>query len=387
MKVTTEKPSLVKYIIDDEEFLIPPQYEVKKILGSGAYGVVVSAYDKKNEKYVAIKKNLNVFELDPELQKRILRELKIMEHFDHHENVISLVDLIPPKDFDSFKDVYIVMDLMDGDFKSIIRGKNPQPLDDGGVKYFLYQLLRGVKYVHSANVLHRDIKPSNILLNKEMDVKICDFGLSRGVDMDDPTMSTQYVATRWYRAPELIMMWEKCSKEIDVWSIGCVFFELLQDIPRRPVFPGKNYLNQLDLILEFTGTPKEEDILACDKAKFYLKKLPLKLKKQITSHPSIPKNANPIALDLLEKMLQWNPKKRITIEEAMKHEYFQDLYDESDLEECKTKFEFDITEEMLKEKDKVKQMIYDDIMAWNLKNHNISGDAIVAEQEIKIEKI
>jgi mitogen-activated protein kinase 1/3 len=96
------------------------------------------------------------------------------------------------------------------------------------------------------------------------------------------------VATRWYRAPELIMMWEKCSKEIDVWSIGCVLFELLQDIPRKPVFPGKNYLDQLDIILQFTGTPKEEDIFACEKAKSYLSKLPLKLKKKISRHPLIP---------------------------------------------------------------------------------------------------
>ena len=182
------------------------------------------------------------------------------------------------------------------------------------------------------------------------------------------------------------MMWEKCSKEIDVWSIGCVFFELLQDIPRRPVFPGKNYLNQLDLILSFTGTPKEEDIFACDKAKFYLKKLPLKLKTKLTNHPSIPKTANPVALDLLQKMLEWSPKKRISVEDAMKHEYFQELYDERDLEECKSKFTFDITEEDLKQKDKVKQMIYDDIMAWNLKKNNIVGDAIVEEQEIVIEK-
>jgi serine/threonine protein kinase len=129
-------------------------------------------------------------------------------------------------------------------------------------------------------------KPSNILLNKEMDVKICDLGLSRGVEMEDPTL----VVNRWYRSPELILMWEKCSKEIDVWSIGCVLFELIQDIPRKPVFPVKNYLDQLDIILQFTGTPKDDEIFACEKEKSYLSKLPLKLKKEISKHPLIPKS-------------------------------------------------------------------------------------------------
>lgn len=266
-----QQPVLRSLTVNNHKFEISSRYSVTGLIGQGAYGVVVyvsiffipifssSGYDNLLKQKVAIKKIFNVFEQDKEYQKRILREVKILRHFRNHSNIVSLTDLVPPRSYDQFRDVYIITDLMDSDMRAIV--KSPQELTDQNIQYFLYQILRGIKFVHSANVLHRDIKPSNILLNSEMDVKICDFGLSRGVDFEnDPTMSTpyvllfifyqffSYVATRWYRAPELLLMWEKAAKSMDMWSIGCIFAELLDKPKRKVLFPGKNYLNQLDLV-------------------------------------------------------------------------------------------------------------------------------------------
>jgi serine/threonine protein kinase len=112
-------------------------------------------------------------------------------------------------------------------------------------QYFLYQLLRGLKYIHSANVLHRDLKPSNLLLNANCDLKICDFGLARTTSETD--FMTEYVVTRWYRAPELLLNCNEYTAAIDLWSVGCIFMELLN---REPLFPGRDYVQQLRLITE-----------------------------------------------------------------------------------------------------------------------------------------
>lgn len=114
-------------------------------------------------------------------------------------------------------------------------------------QYFLYQLLRGLKYIHSANVLHRDLKPSNLLLNSNCDLKICDFGLARTTSETD--FMTEYVVTRWYRAPELLLNCSEYTAAIDIWSVGCILLEIIR---REPLFPGKDYVQQLGLITEVT---------------------------------------------------------------------------------------------------------------------------------------
>lgn len=258
--------------------------------------------------------------------------------------------MIPPISYDQFEDVYIVMDLMDTDLRSIIR--SDAELSDSNVQYFIYQILRGVKYIHSANVLHRDIKPSNILVSAEMDVKLCDFGLSRGVDFEnDPTMSTPYVATRWYRAPELLLMWDKTSRAMDIWSVGCILAEMLDRTKprRRALFPGENYLQQIDLILDVLGTPKESEIRGCSKAKQYMRSRPFRTKKDWrTLFPE----ASSEALDLLDKMLQFDPLKRITVEAALAHPFLSEMHDPSDEPNCATVFDFryaqDLTHDELK---------------------------------------
>jgi mitogen-activated protein kinase 1/3 len=158
-------------------FVVDDKYEYIKQIGHGAYGVVCSALNKKTNQKVAIKKIPNAFD-DLIDAKRIVREIKLLKFFNH-ENIISLYDIIKPDNKTGYPDIYIVTDLMETDMHRVIYSR--QDLSDEHIQYFLYQLLRGVLYIHSANVIHRDLKPSNLLLNKNCDLKICDFGLARAL--------------------------------------------------------------------------------------------------------------------------------------------------------------------------------------------------------------
>ncbi len=231
-----------------EQFTIDKRYKMVRTIGSGAYGTVISAEDVNRSSNVAIKMVPRAFH-DEVDAKRILREIKLLKHF-HHENIISILDMMPPlaRNVEDFNDVYIVTDLMETDLHRIIYSKQSLSLDH--VQYFLYQVLRALKYMHSANVLHRDLKPSNLLVNSNCDLKVCDFGLARGIssshDVDlqsgGSMLLTEYVVTRWYRAPEIMLACHEYSKPSDVWSVGCIFAELLG---RKPFFPGDDYIDQV----------------------------------------------------------------------------------------------------------------------------------------------
>ena len=220
-------------------FEVDAKYAPIKPIGKGAYGVVCSAKNLETTEKIAIKKIGNAFENAVDA-KRTLREIKLLRHLNH-ENIIAIKDILKPPSREDFSDVYIVYELMDTDLHQIIRSS--QPLSDDHCQYFVYQLLRGLKYIHSANVLHRDKKPSNLRLHAKCDLKICDFGLARTTS--EREYMTEYVVTRWYRAPELLLSCAEYTAAIDVWSVGCIFAELLG---RKPLFPGKDYVHQLDLI-------------------------------------------------------------------------------------------------------------------------------------------
>ena len=246
-------------------FEVQDRYAPIKPIGKGAYGVVCSARNVRTDEKVAIKKITIAFENAVDA-KRTLREIKLLRHLKH-ENVIRIVDVVAPPALEEFTDVYVMYELMDTDLHQIIRSK--QPLSDDHCQYFVYQLLRGLKYIHSANVLHRDLKPSNLLLNANCDMKICDFGLAR-TNKEDENFMTEYVVTRWYRAPELLLSCAEYGEAIDVWSVGCIFAELLG---RKPLFPGKDYVHQLNLIARVIGSPTEEELhfVTSDKARRYIR--------------------------------------------------------------------------------------------------------------------
>lgn len=189
-------------------FIIDQRYTKLKPIGDGSYGIVASAYDTVGQRMVAIKKIKNVF-ADLVDAKRILRELKLLRHFNNHENIISIFDIMTvPPDTLNFEDIYIVTNLMESDLERIIRSH--QELTDQHFQYFLYQILRGLKYIHSGNVLHRDLKPSNLLVNSNCDLAVCDFGLARGFQSEGKDTLTEYVVTRWYRAPEVMFQPSSC---------------------------------------------------------------------------------------------------------------------------------------------------------------------------------
>merc|ERR1711957_466008 len=192
-------------------------------------------------------------------------------------------------------------------------------------QYFMHQLLLGSLYMHSANIIHRDLKPSNVLLNKNCGLKICDFGLARGYEEEKLQEGlTEYVVTRWYRAPEVILNATHYTKALDVWSIGCIFAELLG---RAPLFPGDDYLDQIKRTIGVLGTPTTEDkefIVGESERKFLRKQA----KRSKQDWNKIYPNANPTALDMLGKMLVFNPYKRYSVEECLDHMYFENYMDE-----------------------------------------------------------
>jgi serine/threonine protein kinase len=311
---------------------------VKKKIGAGAYGLLCAATDKRDNTTVAVKKIKDAFE-DAIDCKRTLREVRLLQHFAH-ENVLNLRDImLPPAGMISdWKDIYLVLELMDTDLHYIIHSK--QSLTDDHIQYFIYQILRGLKAIHSAKVLHRDLKPNNLLVNKNCDLKICDFGLARGVDDSCSQQLTEYVVTRWYRAPELLVENATYDQGIDIWSVGCILAECLG---RKALLPGKDYLQQLRLIIETLGQPSSADLSVIEnpQAVEYIQALP---KKPPVPFAALYPNANPLAIDLLEKMLVFDPRKRISASDALEHEYLRALHNVND-EPSADVFDFTFEEE------------------------------------------
>ncbi|XP_043711000.1 mitogen-activated protein kinase 3-like [Telopea speciosissima] len=323
-------------------------------IGRGAYGIVCSVLNSETNEMVAIKKIANAFDNHMDA-KRTLREIKLLRHLDH-ENVIGIKDVTPPPVRSAFCDVYIATELMDTDLHQIIRSN--QQLSEEHSQYFLYQILRGLKYIHSANVIHRDLKPSNLLLNANCDLKICDFGLARPTSENE--FMTEYVVTRWYRAPELLLNSSDYTAAIDVWSVGCIFMELMN---RRPLFPGRDHVHQMRLLTELLGTPNESELgfVRNEDARRFI--------RQLSPHPRQPfaqifSHVHPDAIDLIEKMLTFDPTRRITVEEALAHPYLARLHDIADEPVCPEPFSFEFERQALTE-DQMKEMIYREALAFN----------------------
>jgi mitogen-activated protein kinase 1/3 len=323
-------------------------------IGRGAYGIVCAAVSSDTGEEVAIKKIGNAFDNHIDA-KRTLREIKLLRHMDH-ENILAIKDLIRPPRRDDFKDVYIVTELMDTDLHQIIRSN--QSLTDDHCQYFLYQLLRGLKYVHSANVLHRDLKPSNLFLNANCDLKIADFGLARTTSETD--LMTEYVVTRWYRAPELLLNCSQYTAAIDVWSVGCILGEI---ITRQPLFPGRDYIQQLKLITELIGSPDDSSLgfLRSDNARRYMKQLPQYPRQDFRLRF---RNMSDGAVDLLERMLVFDPSRRITVDEALHHPYLASLHDINEEPTCPTSFSFDFEQPSFTE-EHMKELIWRETLAFN----------------------
>jgi mitogen-activated protein kinase 1/3 len=404
---------------------IGTDYEIVKQIGGGSYGAVYEAVHKATKTRVAIKQAGHIFD-DPIDGKRVLREVQLLRLLrDANSNVVRLYEILEPSNLSNFNSLCMVLEYAQGDLKKLI--KAPISLHCIHIQKLLYNLLLGIKYIHSAGVLHRDIKPANILINEDCSVRICDFGLARSiVGIESPSatlmtsaappalaplseaspspgvepmnttstptptseggaaggegkceeekekkrkketiqslkgawkgnrMLTGHVATRWYRAPELILLEKDYGPEIDVWSVGCIFAEMLsmtcekdpRSEARLPLFPGLSCFplspaaktestvkgfpisehDQMGKIVEVLGTPAEEDcsFISDPKAREYIfafpPKRPINLKER---YPS----ASDEAIDLLNKMLAFNPYFRISIEECLNHPFIAPVRD------------------------------------------------------------
>jgi len=343
-----------KFRVNSCEFDVDRKYYPMKVLGEGAYGVVCLAENRETKEKLAIKKCTKAFQ-DTVDAKRILREIKLLRHLSH-PHIVSTRDLIPPRDLGYVEDVYIVMSSMEANLHKIIYSK--QRLSNEHIQYFIFQTLKGLKYLHSAGVIHRDIKPSNLLVNHDCDLKICDFGLARGVQEAPDAQYTEYVVTRHYRAPEVMTNAKRYDERIDVWAVGCVFAELMG---RRPLFPGGDYLEQLRLIISKVGSPEKEDLEAIPTpaARTFIESLG-KVKK--TPWKQLFPGAPELALDLLDKLLSFNPKKRISVSQALKHPYFKSLHRDNDpgMADCPTQFDFSWEQKEFDEK-RIQDLIWEEI--------------------------
>nr|ALF99798.1 mitogen activated protein kinase p38 [Urechis unicinctus] len=297
---------------------VPIRYQNLNAIGSGAYGQVCSASDTQHNVRVAIKKLARPFQSAVHA-KRTYREIRMLKQM-RHENIIGLLDVFSPTvTLEDFEDVYLVTHLMGADLNNIVK---TQKLSDDHVQFLVYQILRGLKYVHSAAIIHRDLKPSNIAVNEDCELKILDFGLARQTDEE----MTGYVATRWYRAPEIMLNWMRYNQTVDIWSVGCIMAELLTG---KPLFPGTDHIDQLTKTMRVTGTPGPELLakITSEEARRYIMSLP-KMKKK--PFKQLLQRANPYAVDLLEHMLELDPDTRITAEQALAHPYLRQYADPSD---------------------------------------------------------
>lgn len=310
-----------------ERPLLANRYRLNQVIGEGAYGVVASAQDTHSGNEVAVKRIQRVLDTYP-MATRILRELKFLRLLRGHDNVIEIKDILVPSDRDRFNDTFVVFELMPCDLSRVI--SSAAPLNAVNIKYLMFQLLRGIRYLHAAGVLHRDIKPANILVDGKCRLKICDFGLARAAfrttERDaDNVLWTDYIATRWYRAPELITpQASNYGPGIDVWSAGCIFAEMLR---RKPLFQGNNQMDQLRLITAFTGTPSSHVIsrLRNPKAQEYVRGMGFVPPTNICS--LFPPDVDPLVLELISGMLEFDPDRRISAHQALMSDYFKDWRD------------------------------------------------------------
>jgi len=294
------------------------EYDFRNKVGEGTFGVVHTAKDSRTKEIVAMK-HIFMQNENEGVPVTALREIKILKQLNH-PNIIPLLEIAVRRGNRVKRErgsLYMVFPYMDHDLAGLIENKNVD-FSEPQIKCYMKQLFEGTLYLHSNNIMHRDIKCANILVNNQGQLQIGDFGLARSFDPDDKNKEyTNMVVTRWYRPPELLLGETRYTCAIDMWGLGCIFGEILQ---RVPILRGESEIDQLEKIWDLCGTPTEETWPD-------FKKLPGG--KNMTFNP--PKQNciaerfskfNPLAVDLLKKLLTLDPKKRITAKEALTHDYF-----------------------------------------------------------------
>uniref|UniRef100_A0A2K5CWR9 Stress-activated protein kinase JNK n=2 Tax=Platyrrhini TaxID=9479 RepID=A0A2K5CWR9_AOTNA len=373
--------------VADSTFTVLKRYQQLKSIGSGAQGIVCAAFDTVLGINVAVKKLSRPFQNQTHA-KRAYRELVLLKCVNH-KNIISLLNVFTPqKTLEEFQDVhkgtldniqihndlfflrYLVMELMDANLCQVIH----MELDHERMSYLLYQMLCGIKHLHSAGIIHRDLKPSNIVVKSDCTLKILDFGLARTACTN--FMMTPYVVTRYYRAPEVILgMGYK--ENVDIWSVGCIMAEM---VLHKVLFPGRDYIDQWNKVIEQLGTPSAE----------FMKKLQPTVRNYVENRPKYPgikfeelfpdwifpseserdKIKTSQARDLLSKMLVIDPDKRISVDEALRHPYITVWYDPAEAEAPPPQIYDAQLEEREHAIEEWKELIYKEVMDWEERSKN-----------------
>jgi mitogen-activated protein kinase 1/3 len=339
--------------------LLGNRYKKVKKIGKGSYGSVYEYVDTRTGERVAIKKLQEIQDISD--AKRVLREIMILKAC-HHDNLLELKGFhLEPQG--KFYEVYLVTELMDFDLYRVIK-KGRDEMTGEHIQYVMYQIFLGLFYLHENNVIHRDIKPNNILLNDSCDVKICDFGFAREIIHGNSADNTEYVVTRYYRAPEIMLNSRKYNSAVDIWSVGCTFFELIDS---RILFgEANNYIALLEMIIQMLGTPSTETLnfIENENAINWIKtQKPAPSRK--ASEYLKNKNISAEALDLLDRCLVFDPRHRISAKQALEHPYFQDLFEaENDLNIMKLEFDFNFEKNPKLTMEELKTRLFKEVMNY-----------------------
>ncbi|XP_035280754.1 cyclin-dependent kinase-like 2 [Anguilla anguilla] len=355
------------------------KYENLGLVGEGSYGMVMKCRNKDNGRIVAVKKFLES-EDDKTVKKIALREIKMLKQL-RHENLVNLLEVCKKK-----RRWYLVFEFVDRTVLDDLE-QYPNGLDCGRVRKYLFQILRAIKFCHQHNIIHRDIKPENILVSQCGVVKLCDFGFARTMAAPGEVY-TDYVATRWYRAPELLVGDTKYGKAVDVWAIGCLFMEMLTG---DPLFPGDSDIDQLYLIMRCFGnlTPRHQELFYKNPvfAGVSLPEVPEKepLEKRF------PKLSFAVS-DLTKKCLQIDPDKRPSCSDLLQHEFFlKDGFPARFTQELNSKIQKDLQDNpslpkmsRISKKDKEDSSV--DEKTVTCRDSNVNAKAKEGKQEVRAAK-
>jgi len=340
--------------MSEEESFIEPhiynRYDIIEKLGKGAYGVVWKATDKSGGDIVALKKIFNAFQNATDSQ-RTYREVFLLKELEN-ENIIRLHKIIRAE---NDEDLYLVFEYMDSDLHYAIRSGI---LEEDHKRYIIYQLLKALVFLHSANVVHRDLKPENLLLNTACQLKVADFGLARSVHETEGSAypMTDYVATRWYRAPEIVLGSNVYTKAVDMWAVGCIIAEMYS---AKPLFPGKSTIDQLTKIMEITGKPNEQEIEETSASSKPSQTLLNSINRLVfRSLDSVLAEVNEEALELIKHLLVFSPVNRFQIEDCIAHSYVGKFREEREEIRCTKSVRIPIDDNTRKSIETYKEELY-----------------------------
>lgn len=359
-------------LMSETDFIVDARYKSFKLIGSGSYGIVVSAIDSTTNARVAIKKLLNAF-ANSRMARNVLRELRLLRHLNH-PHIVQLLDIDVPRLYDSWDEVYLVTPLLQMDLRDAL--KQRLFMDQGIKKKIGYQLLQALDHLHSLEIMHRDVKSRNVLLDDGFNVQLCDLGHSRFYSnavqedkTDEPPREpelTGRVSTVIQSAPEL-SLGAPYDAGVDIWAAGCVIAEMVHP-EHNFLFDHTNTRSHLREIVDVVGFPSQDELRMLPEFGAWYSKL--HERGHSTGRNRIGEllgqSADPVVVDLLEKMLRITPQDRISAKEALQHEWFDEIRGSVGEEAVKEGYNFAMSEPPKRTgKEALKNLVWEEVVAFH----------------------